>query len=168
MVKNRHLFSHLFIRLSRLAESVGVKTIEISSSTKGRKRFSTAGIVTPGVNGSMSCRRCGYEDGASLVQTRPNRTGQTGSAGYCWAPFIIAPQRFPGNQRAYGFESIPDLMTIERLTEIDFWRCPLSAWGHNRQFAESDLADRYAPVSRHRHSQRRLMSARPRSQARMP
>ncbi len=48
-------------------------TIEISSSTEGPKRFSTANIVTPSVNGSMSCRRRGYEDGASLVEPRSIR-----------------------------------------------------------------------------------------------
>ncbi len=95
MVKNRHLF----IRLSWSAGSVGVKTIEIFSSTKGRKRFSTASIVTPGFNGSMSCRRRGYEDGASLVQPRPIRTVQTGAVSYCREPSIIVPQPLPRKQR---------------------------------------------------------------------
>ncbi len=59
--------------IAALAGPVVVKTLELFSLTKGRNRFLTADIVTPGVSGFMSCRWRGYEEGASLAYACSNR-----------------------------------------------------------------------------------------------
>jgi hypothetical protein len=59
--------------IAALAGPVVVKTFELSSLTKGRKRFLTADIVTPDVNGFMYCRWRGYDNGTSMAQSRSYR-----------------------------------------------------------------------------------------------